>query len=341
VLPGRLCVLTAAAAAAALAVTACSSGTTTPSPGTSGNTAGAKKLTFALIQLNGQESYFADEAAGARAAAQQLGATVTVLNAGSSSATFLSDLNTVIGQKVSGIITAPPSNQVGPRIVSLAGAAHIPVVAIDNQFSGANGTPVPFVGIDAPAVGTLTGSQLSVLYKHSGWSPASTRYVSVELPGLATCDQRTTAEKAEFLAQNPGFPKASIIVLPYDGTVEKALTGMGPVITAQAGVKHWLIASCNDDGVVGAAKALRNNGVPATSILGVGLGGDLACQQFAPGALDIGFAATNFIDPKLMGATTVRLLFAHVAHGKPLPAVSHPEVKPMTKANYKTVNPAC
>lgn len=293
------------------------------------------KPIFALITINGSQSFFVDQDNGAKQEAAKLGATIRVFNVNSSSSATISDVQTAIAQGAAGLIVAPPSNSLGPRIVSLAKAAHIPVLAIDNNFDGPGKKPVPLVGLNAPAVGKNSGELLSNLYKKSHWSASSTYYLSVELPGLQTCTLRTNAEKSEFLKADPGFPKSHIIVVPYDGTVEKALSAVGPVAVSHPQVQHWLVASCNDDGVVGAGKGLINSHVSVSNIDGAGLGGDLACTAWGNGAAPSGLLASNYFAPQTFGADAVKAMYANVVHGKKLPANVYVSIVDVTPKTYK------
>jgi L-arabinose transport system substrate-binding protein len=298
-------------------------------------------LTFALITINGEQSFFVEQAQGAERAAKAIGAKVLVDNVNASSATTISDVEAAVAQKVSGIIIAPPSNSLGPRIVSIASAAHIPVVAIDNNFDGPNNKPVPLVGINAPQAGSNSGSQLAALFKKSGWSAASTDYISVELPGLQTCTFRTDAEKSVFKSANPSFPSSHILVVPYDGTVEKALADVGPVVVAHPGVQHWLIASCNDDGVVGAGKALIEAHVSTKDIIGIGLGGDLSCTAWVPGAAPSGLVASNYFSPYEIGADAVKVINAFITKHTRMPLQTEVAAVPVTPSNFQKVEGKC
>lgn len=315
-----------------------SAGASSAATGTT-QSSGATKAshTFALIYINGQQSFFVQQAQGAAQEGSKLGVAVKDYNVNASSSATISDVQAAIAQHVDGLMLAPPSNSLGPRIVTLANQAHIPVIAIDNNFNGPNGKPVPLVGINAPAVGADSGKLLSSVYKKNGWDSGSTYYLSVELPGLQTCTQRTDAEKATFLQQNPTFDKSHILVVPYDGTVEKAISSVGPVVTAHPGVSHWLVASCNDDGVVGAGKALITAHVARNNIAGVGLGGDLVCTAWTPGAAPSGMVATNYFAPQDFGSHAVRVLYDNIVNHKPIPANTYVSITDITPSNFKSV----
>lgn len=295
--------------------------------------------TFVYLQTNGDQSYFVLEANGAKAEAKKLGATVKVENESNSSATTISDIQAAIAAKVNGLIVVAPAASLGPRMVSLAKAAHISIMASDNGFAGTNGKQVPFVGIDATQFGTSSGNLLVANYKRLGWSSADSYALLYVVPSLPTCNDRTNAEKAALVAA--GFPTGHILDVPYDGTATLAFSSTGPVATAHPTATHWLLSGCNDDGVTGGGKALAAHGVSPSDIDGAGLGGDLACQAWASGAANVGFLASNYIYPNAIGAAAVHEMYQYVVNKKAFPADVYVKPIPMTKANYNTIDKSC
>src|ERR1019366_5821172 len=80
--------------------------------------AAGDELTVALIQKQGDQQYFVDEANGARDAAKQLGnVKVNVVNVSMDSNAAISAINVMIGQKVNGIAIVVPDQQIGPQVI--------------------------------------------------------------------------------------------------------------------------------------------------------------------------------------------------------------------------------
>jgi L-arabinose transport system substrate-binding protein len=331
--------LAACGLAAAAAVTGCSSSSAAGSGG--GASAGSPSHpVFVYLQTDGSQSYFVLEGDGARAEAASLGATVKVENENNSPGTTISDIQTAIGQQVNGLIVVAPDASLGPRMVSLANAARVPIMASDNGFAGSDGKQVPFVGIDATAFGRSTGTILMAYYKKLGWTAAGTYMLLYTNPELPTCNMRTSAEQAQVLAA--GFPASHIITVPTtDNTTQAAFDNTGPVKTAHPQARDWLLAGCNDDVAFGGAKALVSSGVSASRIDAVGLGGDLACQIWAKGAPDVGFRGTNYIYPNGIGADAVREMYDYVVRHTPFPADTYVSPVQMSRSDYATVDKAC
>lgn len=295
--------------------------------------------TFVYLQTNGSESYFVLEGDGAKAEGKKLGVTVHVENESNSSSTTISDEQAAVASHASGLIVVAPAASLGPRLVSIAKKAHIPIEASDNGFAGSNGKSVPFVGINAKQFGANTGKLMVHYYKRAKWSASSTYALLYVVPALPTCNQRTNAEKAALV--KAGFPASHIINVPYDGTTEVATNATGPVLTAHPQATHWLAAGCNDDGVYGGLKAAGSHGVSVSNLIGVGLGGDLACQIWAKGAPNVGFVATNYIYPNGIGAKAVQNLYDNVVKHQPFPKNTYVTPIPITKSNFTSVDKAC
>ncbi|MDA8309707.1 MAG: substrate-binding domain-containing protein [Actinomycetota bacterium] len=307
--------------------------------GTAGASTTTAHPTFVYLQTNGEQSYFVLEGKGATAEGAKLGATVHVENENNSSATTISDEQAAIAAGDQGVIIVAPAASLGPRLVAIATKAHVAIEASDNGFAGSNGKQVPFVGINATAFGANTGKLLVGYYKQSHWTASSTYMLLYVVPSLPTCNERTNAEKAALL--KAGLPASHIINVPYDGTSTAALNATGPVLTAHPQATHWLAAGCNDDGVYGGLKAATSHGVSVKNLLGVGLGGDLACQIWAKGAPNVGFVATNYIYPNAIGATAVEDMYNYVVKHKPFPANTYVTPIPIDRSNFRKVDKAC
>lgn len=327
--PARLpLALAACALAAAGALTGCSSSGANTHP------------TFEYLQTDGSESYFVLEGDGAKAEAAKLGATVKIGNESNSSATTISDIQTALGQQVNGLIVVAPAATLGPRMVNLADASKVAIMASDNGFAGSSGKQVPFVGIDAAAFGASTGSIMMSYYSQLGWPSASTYMLLYTNPALPTCNERTNAEQAKVIAS--GFPSSHIITVPTtDNTTQAAFANTGPVKTAHPQAKYWLAAGCNDDVAFGGAKALVSSGVSASDVDAVGLGGDLACQVWASGAPNVGFRGTNYIYPNGIGADAVREMYDNVVKHQAFPANTYVSPIQMSQSDYASVDKAC
>lgn len=277
-----------------------------------------------------QDPYFVQEAKGAQDEAKKLGVDLVVQNANGSDSTAVNNLQTLITTGgVKGVLIAVPDQQIGTTVVNTARKAKLPLVATDNQLPGA-----PFVGFKWADIGTQAGMTAAQLFTSAKWDASTTTAVSVELQTLQTCNDRTSAQTTAFLAGAPGFPKDNVVHLPYDGSQSKALTAMSTVKTAHPATKHWVVWSCNDDGIVGAIQALTSAGVPAANIIGVGLNGNLACPQWKAGKTQ-SYRQAVFTDPARTGALGIQELYANITTGKAIPDSNTIGGVPVNPSNYQ------
>jgi L-arabinose transport system substrate-binding protein len=134
-------------------------------------------------------------------------------------------------------------------------------------------------------------------------------------------DQLPTAvdrvEGALSVLKTAGFPQANIFDAPQAKTdTEAALNAATVVLNKNAGIKHWVAVGLNDEAVLGAVRATETVGIPADSVIGVGIGGaDSAINEFKKPTAT-GFFGTVIISPKRHGYETAINMYDWIANGK-------------------------
>ena len=326
--PRKLALIASIAAAGLLALSACSSGQEV----TAGEQSGPKDgpLTIAFLQKQGDQQYFIDEADGAKAAAEELGdVSIKVVDLGTDSNKAITELDSVIAQGVDGIVIVVPDQQIGPQVIDAAKAAGIPIMAADDVIEDASGAEAPFTGFDGTAMGTLVGEEAARLYSEAGWSAADTKVLSGSKQDLSVCEDRVDAASAAF-ADNITGEAPEVIEIGTDNSATDAQDQAGAVITANAGVKNWVVWGCNDENETGIVTALQNSGVAPANIAGVGLGAYLTCKDWAAGQ-ESGNKSALFISGVEVGKAAITSMVALLRDGTPLP--------PKTIANTEIVGP--
>lgn len=309
---------------------ASSSGTGTASAGGSS----AKNVKFGLITQLSVQPYFVTEANGAKAEAKKLGVDLTVVDSGLDASKVITLTKTLLTSGVKGLAIVPGNTDIGPRVSKLTADAGVPLVASDSPLADANGKQAPFVGLDNTGSGVQVGQILGRLYKQRGWSSADTYYADVEAASLQVCLLRTNASVKEFQKSATDFTADHVLHLPYDGSVAKSTDSMRAAITAHPNAKHWVISSCNDDGVVGALKALQGKNFTASNALGIGLGGNLACTIYVDKYLSDGIPVSTYLDAARIGSTVVQTLYDLVVSKKNVTGSVFVPTPEITKSNY-------
>ncbi len=297
--------------------------------------AAGKKISIAYLNKMGDNPWFVEEVAGAKAKADELGAEFFNQDLQFDSNLAMTAMDTYIGKGIDGIIIVVPDTKIGPAVIEKAKKAGIPLIAVDDTILDESGKAAPFVGFDAASAGLKVGELIAQYYKDEGWdkqADAKIKAVSVEDQDLEVCNLRTDGASNKLIEL--GVLKADdIIHLPYDNTANSGMDAMGPVITANPDVTHWLLYSCNDDGVLGAWRALKNSGVSAANVIGVGINGQLAAEEFKKGE-PTGLRASLMAQAKGHGGTAVQFIYDSVVNGKPIPDVTFIPAAVMTADNW-------
>ena len=296
-------------------------------------------LTIALIQKQGDQQYFVDEANGARDAAKQLGdVKVDVVNVSMDSNAAISAMNVMIGQKVNGIAIVVPDQQIGPQVIDMAAQAKIPLVAADDPIKSGDGKPAAFVGFDGYDMGSKVGEEAGKLFKESGWNLDDVRVIAAYEQQLSVCQDREAGEEAAFQKVVGSLPK--IVKVGTDNSTMDAQNKTGAVVTANPNVKHWVAWACNDENLIGVTTALANAGASAANVIGVGLGGYLTCKDWQAGQTT-GNKAALYISGRDVGDAAMRVLVASIRDHKPLPAKTIAHTTIVTPQNWKSVMGSC
>ena len=326
--------------AAAVVIAGCSSGQTSSKDDKSGGP--AKKsgdITIAYLQKQGDQQYFVDEANGAKQEAAKLGGVkVDVVDLGTDSNKAISAMSTEVGQRVDGIAIVVPDQKIGPQVIDEAANASIPIVASDDPIQSGDGSDAAFVGFDSLQMGTSVGQKAGELFKQSGWTASDTKIMAAYKQDLSDCQLREQGEEKGF--QAAAGASVPIVKLGTDNSVIDAQNKAGAALTANPGVKHWIVWGCNDEGETGVVTTLQNSHVTAPNIIGVGLGAYLTCKDWKAG-VQSGNKAALYIGGADVGAAAVRVLVDRLRNGTALPPKTIAKTTMVDASNWKSTMAEC
>ena len=295
-------------------------------------TIGAIKIGY--INKMGEHPWFVSEVGGAKAEAQKLGVNLSTQDVHFDANLTLTTFDTMVGDGVKAIAIVVPDKALGPVVAEKAKKAGIRLIAVDDDIYTRDNKMVPYVGMNAEAIGKQVGTELARLYKAEGWDKfKDVRIGSIEDQKADTCMRRNRGAEAAFLEAVPSFDKANIVRIPYDNHMESAVTAVTTTLTAHPEAKHWIFYSCNDDGVLGGVRATENQGFAPTDVIGVGIDGSRACDAFGSGR-PTGFRGTMYIDSAKEGAQAIDLLVASVKNDTPLPGITYVTADFISPANF-------
>ncbi len=226
----------------------------------------------------------------------------------------LSAIDNLASNGAQGFVVCTPDVKLGPAIVAKDNANKMKVYSVDDQFVGPDGQFMDgtYMGISARKIGEQVGQALYDEFKKRGWSVEETGAMALTFDELNTVKERTDGA-ADALAK-AGFPATRI----YRGAQRKmdvpnAMDAAQVVLTQHPEVKRWLIFSTNDEGVIGAVRALEGRGKSVDDMIGIGIGGSPFEEFKKP--KPTGFYATVMISPRRHGFEATENLYKWVKDG--------------------------
>ncbi len=324
--------------------TACSTGQESASSGASVAPV-TGKISITYLQKQGDQEYFIGEAAGAKAKAAELGVDLKVVNLGNDANKTVSEVQSAVAQKTNGVIIVVPDPAVGPQVVQTAKDGKVALLTSDDQICTTGPDPsacaktdlVPRIGFSGAQMGGEVGKRAAAEYQKAGWNPAETRTISAWKQDVTVCGDRVKGAKDAFGAVVPGVQNIDVAT---DNTPTGAQDKIAATITANAGVKHWVLWGCNDENVQGGVTALQNAGISADNVIGVGLGAYLACKDWS-GDKPTGMKAALFINGKDVGALAVQTMFDKLKNSKDMPAEAFAPTTMVDATTWKTSGVTC
>lgn len=274
-------------------------------------------IKFGYINKMGDHPWFVREVEGAKAKAKELGVELLVQDVQFDANLAVTTFDTYVGDGVKGIAVVVPDRSLGPVVADKAKAAGIGLVAVDDDITKADGSPVPYVGLDALSIGKQVGNELARLVKAEGWDKdlSKVRVGSIEDQKADTCMKRNQGAREALAAAVPGI-EDRILSVPYDNTMVNAIDVVSTTLTANPDAEKWVFFSCNDDGVLGSVRATENSGMPASNVIGVGIDGSRSCEALGTGSAS-GFRGTMWLDSAKHGAGAIQALYDQT-QGKPM-----------------------
>ncbi|WP_441245936.1 substrate-binding domain-containing protein [Kitasatospora sp. McL0602] len=329
-----------------LGLTACSTGRESTTGADAAPSTVSGKISMTYLQKQGDQEYFIGEAAGAKAKAAELGVDLKVVNLGNDANKTVSEVQSAIAQKSNGLIIVVPDPAVGPQVAQTAKDANTPLLTSDDQICTSGPDPskcaadglVARIGFSGAQMGGEVGKRAAEEFKKAGWSAADTRVISAWKQDVTVCGDRVKAAKDAF----NGAAGATVqnIDVATDNTPTGAQDKIAATVTANAGVKHWVVWGCNDENVQGGVTALQNAGFSADNVIGVGLGAYLACKSWGAGKPS-GMKAALFINGSDVGALAVQTMYDKLKNAKDFPKEAFAPTKMVDASNWQASGVKC
>ena len=249
----------------------------------------------------------------------------------------LAAIDSLAAQGAQGFVICPPDPSLGPAVMARAQQYNLKVLNVDDRFLDADGTfmDIPYLGLSMSGIGASVGVALYQEFTQRKWPLAETVALAVTFDELDTAKQKTAAATAALIAH--GFPPERLYAAPEETTdIPGAFEAANATLLEHPEIKRWLVYSFNEEGVLGAVRALEFNGFNAETIIGVGPGPGLGFEEFQTPALT-GYFATLLITPYPHGYTAAELLYKWIHDGVRPPQETLTTGILATRANYHTI----
>ena len=287
-------------------------------PSTGGNPSSGK--TIVGIYKMGTATWFIQEGAASQKVVEDAGYTWKFMDCDQNAATYMDLLNTVIADKVDGVLVCLPDQNLSQTTVDMLTEAGIPVIAVDDALEDENGEKLaPWVGIDGYNIGLTTGEWgVNYIKENDLADDPSFGILLMTADTVSSCVPRTEGELAAINEGLPEFPAERIFRADCDTSAADGNQAADAVITGHPEIKKWLVLGVSDESSQGAARAIESAGLGADSMV-VGLGAYLCPDEFANP--DSCFRAAAYFSARDIGGTAAQSMLDYLEKGTEIPAI--------------------
>lgn len=304
--------------------------------GTTAGSGGGDKVKIGFVVKSASEPWFQTEWKFAKQAADKNGFELVTLEA-KDAEELDRTLSNLANQGAKGVILCTPDTKLGPTVVAKSKEKNLKLFTVDDRLLDASGKPmtdVHYLGISATEIGKLVGQTIVDEAKKRGWNPAEVGIGALTVDEIETCKERTDGA-TEVLLKN-GFLEKNLFRNPWKKPqdIPAAVDAANTILTQHMDVKKWVAFSSNDDGVLGFVRASEQKSIPAENVIGVGINGTTAKEDFAK-AKPTGMYASVLLSAKTHGYSTAEMMYQWIKDGKEPPKETFTKGTLIDRNNYK------
>jgi L-arabinose transport system substrate-binding protein len=276
-----------------------------------------KKIVVAYICKVLDNPWFQSTTAAFKAKAMELGATeVLLIDSKMDPELALSQVDTVISQKIDGLLINLPDQKLSRAVVNKCNAAKLPVIGVDDPLIENGKRIAPSFELDAYDAGFVMGDYLAKFVKKNNLAKNVQETMYINLAGLQISSfvERTKGANEAWSKILPDYPADRMITADTTTVLtEEGYKTMSANIVAHPEVKTWFVTTVNDEVAMGAVRAIEQAKLDKTSYV-VGLGGYLAKNEFKKDSTCL--IASSYISPIIDGETNAKAIMDKILKGK-------------------------
>jgi L-arabinose transport system substrate-binding protein len=295
----------------------------------------AQRIKIGFVVKQPEEPWFQLEWKFAQQAADKDGFDLIKLGAPDEEKT-MSAIDNLNAQGAQGLVICTPDVKLGRAILAKVNEDGMKLLTVDDQFVKPDGqfmTDVHHLGISATSIGRKVGKALWDQMQARGWKIEDTAVCAVTHDEVETHAQRTDGAIAALT--EAGFPAGRIYKAAEKNTViEGAFDATNALLIQHPEVKHWLICSINDTGVLGAVRATEGQKLGASDVCGIGINGSDCINEFKKDK-PTGFYASILLSPRRHGFETADMMYHWIKDGTEPPKITYTEGRLITRDNFQ------
>ncbi len=300
-----------------------------------GASSSSKGVIYGIYKA-GDQTWFIDEGEAAKAAAVEAGYEFIYVDAKMSPEEYLRAIDNAIANNAAGIVTCTPDQTLSRAVIEKLQPSGIPVVAADDALEENGEKIAPWVGINAYVIGEANGKWVADYAKANNLvNDPTCALLILTMDTVSSCVPRAEGEYDKFTAECPDFGDSRIFFADYDGTTDKGFNVANAIFTAHPEIKTWLVTGANEEGTIGALRALEQAGLAANSCV-VGLGGYMAKDEWNADGASSAMKAATYFPASSVGRGSVEVLLK-VINGEEYEMATAVDAMIVTPENYKEV----
>ena len=247
---------------------------------------------------------------------------------------YLRAIDNAIANNAAGIVTCTPDQTLSRAVIEKLEPSGIPVVAADDALEENGEKIAPWVGINAYVIGEANGKWIADYAKeHNLVNDPTCALLILTMDTVSSCVPRAEGEYDKFTSELPEFGTDRIYFADYDGTTDKGFNVANAIFTAHPEIKTWLVTGANEEGTIGALRAIEQAGLADTSCV-VGLGGYLAKDEWNADGASSAMKAATYFPATSVGRGSVEVLLK-VINGEAYDMATAVDAMIVTPENYK------
>ena len=259
------------------------------------------------IYKSGDQEWFLNEGEAARKTVEAAGGTFYYIDVALEGQRELDAIDQAYANKADGIVTCTPDQTMSQAIVDKCKEYGIAVVACDDALEVDGQKIAPWVGIAGYNIGSSCAEWMNgYIAENSLADDSAVGVMLMTMSTVSSCVPRTDGEYDVLKSQYPQFEESGrLFYADYDGTTEKGNIVATDTITANPQISKWLVMGANEEGIIGAVRALETAGLDANSCC-VGMGAYLSAEEYEKGSC---LKASPFFSDVAIGTYSVNTLF--------------------------------